>query len=378
MSKPVKHRGKWRIRWVDENGSRQSEVYDSYRDAKIMLEQHKAEVTQIKEGIKIGYLRGKTFNDLADWWIKFYAPNKRSFKDDESIIKCHFRPAFGRLKLAQIGTHHIERFRMERKHLAIKTVSNILSLLKTMLNRAVDLGWLVMVPKFKVPRVPIHNLDFSYLKTDEEIKNFLSSAKQEEDAMVEVVYRTAIYTGLRAGELAGLNWDDVDFNRGIITVQRSYNGPTKTGEIRRIPIFNILQAPLNDWMQEKRSTRIVFPNQRGRRLGKCHRIFQEKLHRVLERAGFERVKRNNKLRYYVRFHDLRHTFASHFMMHGGDLFKLQKILGHKSISMTLRYAHLSPDAFAGEYDRFGAGGEIQEATVIPIEKGKKIYDGKEA
>ena len=52
-----------------------------------------------------------------------------------------------------------------------------------------------------------------------------------------------------------------------------------------------------------------------------------------------------------RFHDLRHTFASHWMMSGGDLFKLQRILGHKSIEMTQRYSHLSPDAFVSDHSR---------------------------
>ncbi|MBI2374252.1 MAG: tyrosine-type recombinase/integrase [Deltaproteobacteria bacterium] len=74
------------------------------------------------------------------------------------------------------------------------------------------------------------------------------------------------------------------------------------------------------------------------------RVFQEVLHRVLECGEFEKG--------YITFHDLRHTFASHWMMNGGDLFKLQRILGHKSADMTQRYAHLAPDAFQGDLGRF--------------------------
>ena len=66
----------------------------------------------------------------------------------------------------------------------------------------------------------------------------------------------------------------------------------------------------------------------------------------------------------IRFHDLRHTFASHWMLKGGDLYRLQKILGHKSIAMTQRYAHLSPDAFQQDWGRFGdftpPAGEVRE------------------
>ena len=62
---------------------------------------------------------------------------------------------------------------------------------------------------------------------------------------------------------------------------------------------------------------------------------------------------DGKRRWHITFHGLRHTFASHWVMHGGDLFKLQKLLGHSTIEMTLRYSHLAPDAFVMDYGRLG-------------------------
>jgi integrase len=70
--------------------------------------------------------------------------------------------------------------------------------------------------------------------------------------------------------------------------------------------------------------------------------------------------------HYIRFHDLRHTFASQWMMSGGDLFKLQKILGHKSTELTLRYAHLSPAAFMGDLGRFSGLALAAEGDVLPM------------
>jgi site-specific recombinase XerD len=99
---------------------------------------------------------------------------------------------------------------------------------------------------------------------------------------------------------------------------------------------------------------------------KSSRIFQETLHRVLDAAQFPKVLIKKSERHYIRFHDLRHTFASHWVANGGDLFKLQKILGHKSIQMTQRYAHLSPDAFASDYSRFGAATSVSPATIYSI------------
>jgi len=353
MAKPVRHRNKWRIRWIDENGRRRSETYDSRSQAEIMLQRHLLWVKEIRLGLRTGYCPDKTFNDLADFWLQTYAPTKRSFKHDESIIEHHLRPEFGSRKLSEIGPQHVDRYRLSRRNLAIKTVANHVTLLKSMLNKAVDIGWLSSPPRFKVPRTPRSAQDYSYLRTDEEIQRFLSAA-WEEGEHAWIFYKAAIYTGMRAGELAGLRREDIDLETGIITIQRSFDGPTKSGEIRRVPLFDVLEPSLKAWLLKLGSMPVVFPNQAGRMHQPSARIFQETLHRVLERAGFPNVQRNGKTRRYIVFHSLRHTFASHWMMRGGDIFKLQKLLGHQSTAMTQRYAHLSPSAFDGEFGRFGA------------------------
>ena len=95
------------------------------------------------------------------------------------------------------------------------------------------------------------------------------------------------------------------------------------------------------------------------------RIFKQRFHRVLDAAGFPRPPANERALHYINFHGLRHSFASHWVMRGGDLFKLQKILGHKNVQMTIRYAHLQPSAYAADYGRMsgmvpGQGGEVVE------------------
>jgi len=158
------------------------------------------------------------------------------------------------------------------------------------------------------------------------------------------MYATALYTGMRAGELGGLEWTDVDLERRLITVQRSWDQTTtKTKFIRRVPILDRLLPLLRDWKLSCHHPDIVFPNDKSNRHVPSSRPFKQTYHRCLEKAGLPRL----------RFHDLRHTFASHWMLKGGDLFRLQKILGHRSVAMTQRYAHLSPEAFEGDWARFG-------------------------
>ncbi len=193
---------------------------------------------------------------------------------------------------------------------------------------------------------------------------FLEAAK-EEGEMAFMLYLTAVCTGARAGELAGLEWTDVEFPNRLIHIRHSFDGPTKSNKKREAPILDALLPHLREW-RLTHAGRLVFTNRDGGMLQPSGRIFQEVLHRVLARADLPKVMRNGKMRHYIHFHDLRHTFASHWMLGGGDIFRLQKILGHKSQSMTQRYAHLDPNAFRGDYGRlsqvptFGASEKTEE------------------
>jgi integrase len=362
MSVPVRHRGKWRIRWFDELGRRQSEVHDDHRDAVRALRAHEVRVDEIKRGVRRPEILDKTFDELADYWIANRVPQKRSGNHDESIIRCHLRPAFGPRKVRAITVEHLDAFAVERQSLDPKTLANHLTLLGSMLRVAVDLDWLDRVPRIRKPRVRLFSADYAYLRTDDEIRRLLAAARAEGDD-VFVLYATAIYTGMREGELDGLLWEDVDFDRRLLTVQRSFDGPTKAEDVRYVPILDPLLPVLREW-RLRVGGQLVFTNRDGRMLGRSARVFQEVLHRALDAAGFPTIVRKGKPRRYVVFHDLRHTFASHWVMRGGDLFKLQKILGHKTVQMTMRYAHLQPTAFAADFSRLTD--VIASGAVVPL------------
>jgi integrase len=356
MAKPTKHYGKWRIRWTDEHDHRQSEVFDDRREAAFQLQQRELEVEERRRGLRTAAPdETRTFDSLAEYWIKNRAPQKRSGKDDESILRKHLRPVFGSVVLGKAPQwiELVDRYVVARSHLSKKTIANHLTLLVTMLNLALDLGWMTKVPRIRKPRVRLISADYSYLRTDEEIARFLRAAAPEGED-VFALYATAIYTGARAGELAALRWEDVDFDQRLITIQRSFDGPTKADDVRYVPLLDALLPILRAWRLRHPGS-LVFANRDGAMLQPSGRIFQEVLHRVLVAGTFPRIQRTGKERRYIHFHDLRHTFASHWMMKGGDLFKLQKILGHKSVQMTMRYAHLQPTAFRDDYGRFGPG-----------------------
>jgi Phage integrase family len=159
----------------------------------------------------------------------------------------------------------------------------------------------------------------------------------------------ALETGMRKGELLGLTWDRVDLSRGVIQLEI-----TKTDRRREIPmraaVYGIFAA-----MPEPRRGR-VWPRKY------LDRVFQE----AVAAAGITTF----------RFHDCRHHFASWFMMRGGDLFALSKILGHSRVSMTERYSHLAPEHLRAQMegtDRSEASSAGKFPNAIPNTGG--VADG---
>lgn len=355
--RPIRHGSKWRIRWVDESGIRRSEVFANKKDAELALNRRHVEAEERARGLRRLAPIDHTFKDLCELWVTTRGANKRSLRTDESMIRSHLMPAFGEKRILEIGTAEAEMFKAKRRgKLTENTVNHHLSLLISMLRHAKEIGWLDEVPLIRKHRIRTITEDFSYLRTKDEIRRFLAAA-QDEGPFIFALYSTAIYTGLRLGELAGLLRDRVDLERRLITVHKSYTGPTKNGETRHVPIVDVLLPTLRSWcMQSGRG--LVFTNSAGNMLNRNSIVFQETLHDVLEAAGFDRR--------YITFHDLRHTFASHWMMNSGDLFKLQKVLGHKSPKMTLRYAHLCPDAFADDLGRFGSPIQPETGSVVSL------------
>lgn len=343
MAKPQKFKDKWRVRWMDHTGKRNSRVFSSKSDAQFFLMERELETHQIRTGLKLPPAEIITFEQLADYWRKHRAAYKRSCKHDESILSTHLVPYFKNKAISAIKPIDAESLRQRLSGRSDKTIHNILTLLISMLNAAKDQGWINLVPKIKKPKITILEKDFRYFKSTEEIERFLRTAFIYDKNAYDL-YAVAIHTGLRAGELGHLQFQDIDFDKNLIYVTGSWGGPTKSGQSRVVPLLpaikNILVRRRNLAFSNH-----VFYNKRGNPLQPSDRIFQETFQTIATQAGFPKVKKYESYIPYINFHGLRHTFASHWVMKGHDLFKLQKVLGHQDVKMTQRYAHLSENAF---------------------------------
>ncbi|GDX78526.1 integrase [Deltaproteobacteria bacterium] len=361
---PYRRGDRWRIAWTDADNERRFATFRTKAEAAAEQARLKTETAAIKSGALARPPAAHTFNELADYWMEHRASRKRSEKDDRSIIEAHLRPHFGKMQVTKLDVRAVDAFRRRvaevepgKKPLSDKTIHNHLTLLISMLNMAVELHWLTSAPRIKKPKLV--EGDYAWIRGASDIHRFLEAAREENPGIFEL-YATAIFSGLRAGELLGLRWDDIEFSgeNPLITVKRSYDKPTKTGAIRHVPLMDALKPVLREWRARTPGT-WVFPGRTGNMQSPSARVLQETFQRVVERAGIATSGER------LTFHDLRHTFASHWVMRGWDLYKLQKVLGHKSVQMTQRYAHLTPEAFnglrgllPGAVPGVGAGGDV--------------------
>jgi integrase len=189
-----------------------------------------------------------------------------------------------------------------------------------------------------------HSVEFL---TRDEARRLLDAAEAQATSghrrMLHLAVALALYTGLRKGELLGLRWMDLDLHGRRLTVAHSYRGTPKSGRARHLRLPALIIPLLASWQREcpRSKEGAVFPV--GRQNGIARADAMLGLPRLWEKAGLRPVR-------HV-WHCLRHSMASHFVMQGGNILSLQKILGHSDLKMTLIYAHLAPDFLSDEMDR---------------------------
>jgi len=256
------------------------------------------------------------------------ALNKSSTVDSKrQILRTHIIPALGSSPIAGIEYATIEDFKhsLASKGLENKTINNVLTVLRRCLAVACKRGLIKAVPEIEWLKVEKQDFDFlDYPEAD----RLATAADGEWRAMIGV----GLKTGMRQSELLALRWEDIDLKAGRIVVRRALVrgkfGPPKNGKPREIPLGDIAISTL----QSQRHLRgeLVFCDEGGNWLTKAECKWP--LWRACKRAGLRRIG----------WHVLRHTFASHLAMRGAPLKAIQELMGHATIQMTMRYAHLSP------------------------------------
>jgi len=260
----------------------------------------------------------RKLSELAETWFNLHG---FSLKDGRTrLVKLrHIIKLLGDPLARNFTGKQFAEFRVKRLEVGMtpNNCNHELSYLKAVFNELIRQDeWLTDNPLKKVRPLKFDEKEMRYL-TDTEIKKLMWECERSRSPHLETVVSICLATGARWNEANQLRREHL---------QKTPNGwlvifeGTKSGKIRRIPIPDIL------------AEKVMGVGGHGRLFKDCQ-------------TGFKRAIERGEI-YLPRgqlTHVLRHTFASHFMMKGGDILTLQKILGHSTLTMTLRYAHLAPD-----------------------------------
>ncbi|MGD0336041.1 MAG: site-specific integrase [Candidatus Omnitrophota bacterium] len=268
------------------------------------------------------------FEEFADEYLQLHSKHKRSYNTDKKIVGL-LKSFFGGKYLYEITSLDVERFKSARAKQVIKraiakktispaTVNRALAVLKSIFNKAILWGKSEKNPCKGVELFKEDNQRLRFLEK-EEIDRLLSNCCEHLKPIIIV----ALYTGMRKSEILKLKWHDIDIKRNIIHLLT-----TKNGEKREVPMNRIVQKTIIGVLKHPDS-QYIFCNKDGKPYGDIKKSF------------FTAINNSGIVDFH--FHDLRHTFASQLVMSGVDLNTVRELLGHKSLEMTLRYSHLSPD-----------------------------------
>lgn len=254
-------------------------------------------------------------------------PDNKGLVNEKNRWKANLENGIGKKEPSSLSPLDIDRIRLElQKAGKTTTAVRVLELLRRSINFGVKRN-LIAPLKFKITLPRLNNLTTEDL-TPEELSRLLKALDKDVDTMAVNLMRLALYTGMRRGELLGLTWNAVDFERGFITIRDPKGGRDQT-----IPMNAAARSVLENHPRDPESP-WVFP---GRREGK---------HATEMRKSINRIRKAAKLPEGFRpLHGLRHVYASMLASSGEvDLYTLQRLLTHKSPAMTQRYAHLRDDA----------------------------------
>jgi integrase len=295
-----------------------------------------------------------TVSGFQEHFMTFSKTNNKpsTVSAKEGLLRIHLLPFFGSMKLDAIGPAEVEGYKATKldEDFEKKSINNHLTALRKLLNLAVEWGALERAQKVRGFNVKPQFVSEDEYLTFEEADRLVRAAAPEWRAFIVV----ALKTGLRVGELLALKWQDIDLLATHLIVRRTLwrdqEGPPKGGRNRKVPLSDEALATLKAHRHLRGP--YVFCGPSVERL--THSMVKDVVPDTCRRAGLGKR---------VTTHGLRHTFASHLIMRGASLKAVQELLGHESIEMTLRYAHLTPDVKREAVqllDRRVAPGDIQE------------------
>lgn len=300
----------------------------------------------------------QTFAEFVARWFEDYVKSNNKHSEQlakKYILSSALIPFFGSKQIGQIRAHDIERYKAQQvqRGLTSKTITNHLTVLNKCLITAYD--WLALEgapPKIKWPKWHLPVID--YLSPEE--CELLSSRAE---GVIREMILMALRTGMRQGELRALQWPSIDWLTRSVVVRHSLDDhrkvlvSPKSNRIRHIPLDVDVYAMLH---RRKRDAGYVFLPVDARPFSKYR--LGAAIRRLCVKAGLRRIG----------WHTLRHTFASHLAMRGAPLPAIKELLGHTTITTTMRYAHVAPSTLRAAISM------LNPRTMVPSDFGQPVVN----
>ncbi|MEI8388268.1 MAG: site-specific integrase [bacterium] len=330
----------WMVDFIDNEGNRESK---SGFKTKVEAEAYRA---KIEHSLNTGsYIKDNKilFESAMAIFIESHINHYCKFSTADtykSVINQHILPFFKGKKLNDIKPTTIHSFITDRKdhEASISRINEILKVLKVFFNKLEELEMIQNNPARCIKKLKEVKKEMKIL-SKEQINILLESSKNTNQQAYTLI-STAIFTGIRQGELLALTWEDVDFTNNIININKTvYDGivtTTKTeSSVRKITMCKGLKKVLQEWKLRTSNDNLVFPNKKGNHIDKKN----------LTARIFKPILKNAELP-NIRWHDLRHTYASIMISERASMRVVQEQLGHKSFKTTMdTYTHtLASDA----------------------------------
>ena len=348
----IRQRGEscWEIRWR-EKGRRRTANFPDKETAERVLLRIIGDVAAGRGGLEVPRAPLPTLSKLAEKWFERRAHTHRSWRGEQNLWTKDLKPSFGHLQPNEVDHAGVRRL-IETKlaeGLSSTTTGHIVALLSTFFTDLIERGLAQTNPARGLPRATRR-----LIRDAHDPKQTLFIEKQSDIARVysalaqpfATMFAVGALTGMRPGEVIGMEWGDVDLDARRILVQRQVRhgkvGPTKSNKPRLVPLIEPLAKILAEWRLATGGAGLVFKpltpwRQRSRFIKDSS--MRDALHDALEACELPKM---------TWYSCSRHTFGAQHVMGGGSFGVLREILGHSSVAVTERYAHLRSDLFRPE------------------------------
>lgn len=304
------------------------------------------------------------FSEMAELYLKWAKENKSRDIDDKGRYENHLKNPLGAKRLNEITPFDLEKLKsnLVKKELAPATVRHCLYLVREIFNKAKEWRRFQGEHPLKGVKLPTLQNRRERFLSHEEADLLLKELAEINGKATHDQALLSLHCGLRAGEVFNLRGQDLDFENGVIRIMDSKKTANRTAYMTQA-VREMLRARL-----PKDPGDLIF-KERG--TGDRIKIVSQSFDRAIEKLGLNKdvVDRRQK----VVFHTLRHTFASSLAIEGVPLLTIANLMGHKTLTMTQRYAHLSPSAErAASITLERAFNQSRDRKVIPLAAAQQV------